>query len=293
MLAFVLRRLVSVAVVLVAVATVTFLVVVAVPASAPPAGGPGVPARVLDELQRVLRGDVGGPETGWRLPATLSLLGGALVASLVLGVAGGLVAALRPRTLPARAVEVTAALAVTAPPYWLAAVSLYLLASDIGALPLPFEWTVGTYRPLTEDPLGWLASLLVPWAVLALLPAAVIARVVRATLLETLGEEYVRTARAVGLASRRIVLRHALRPALVAAAPAIGLNVALLVNASVLVEPVFDIPGIQRLAIDALPDGDVETIGDIVLVNALLISAANVVLDVVQAALDPRIRARG
>jgi peptide/nickel transport system permease protein len=292
-LAFVLRRLLSVAVVLVAVAAVTFLVVVAVPASAPPAGAPGVPARVLDELERVLRGDVGGPETSWRLPATLSLLGGALVASLVLGVAGGLVAALRPHTLAARLVGLLAALAITAPPYWLAAVSLYLLASDIGVLGLPFEWTVGTYRPLTEDALAWLGSLLVPWCVLALLPAAAIARVLRAALVETLREDHIRTAHAVGLHPRRIALRHTLRPALVVAAPAIGLNVALLVNASVLVEPVFDIPGIQRLAVDALPDGDVETIGDIVLLNALLISGANLVLDVVQAALDPRVRLRG
>jgi peptide/nickel transport system permease protein len=203
------------------------------------------------------------------------------------------VAAARPGTPAARAVEVLAALAVTAPPYWLAAVSLYLLASDIGALPLPFEWTVGTYRPLTDDPAAWLTSLLVPWLVLALLPAAVVARTLRSALAETLREEHIRSAHAAGLRPRRIVLRHALRPAVVAAAPAIGLTVALLVNASVLVEPVFDIPGIQRLAVDALPQGDLATIGDIVLLNALLISGANLVLDVVQAALDPRIRLRG
>jgi peptide/nickel transport system permease protein len=181
-----------------------------------------------------------------------------------------------------------ALVAISAPVYWLGLLSLYLFADDIGKFPI-FPGA-GSYVPLTEDPAGWFGSLVLPWCVLAASYAAIYARLVRSTMLETLSLDYIRTARAKGLRRRRVVLRHGLRSAITPVVTAAGLDLGIVLGGAVLVETVFNIPGVGRLAYDAISSGDIPMIQGTVLVGALFIIVANLVVDVLYAFLDPRVR---
>lgn len=223
-----------------------------------------------------------------RLPATISLAAGAAVIWMIGGVGVGVLSAVRRRKLTDRVAMTGALLAMSAPPYWLGLVVLLLFAQDIGQVHL-FPGA-GAYTPLTEDPGRWFGALILPWLTLAAGFAAFYARLVRANLIEVMHEDYIRTARAKGVPERQVVLRHGLRSAITPVITALGLDIGLLLGGTILIERVFDVPGIGLLAYQSIADADLPTIQGTVLLGAFFIVLANLVVDVAYAFLDPRVR---
>jgi peptide/nickel transport system permease protein len=223
-----------------------------------------------------------------RLPATISLTVGAVVLWLAIGLPVGILSAIKRRQLPDRLAMGAALVAISAPVYWLGLVSLYLFSKDIGRFPV-FDGA-NSYAPLSEDPGRWFGSLILPWLVLAASFAAFYARLLRANLLETMGEDYIRTARAKGLPERRVILGHGVRAAITPIVTVLGLDIGILLGGAVLTETVFNIPGVGRLAYDAIQHSDLPVIQGTVLFGAFFIVVANLVVDVAYAFIDPRVR---
>jgi peptide/nickel transport system permease protein len=225
-----------------------------------------------------------------RLPATASLALGAAVIWILSGVAIGIVSAIKRRSLIDRVSMGAALVAISAPVYWLGLVTLYLFSSDIGKFPVPFLHGAGSYVPFSDDPSAWFQSLLLPWMVLAAAFAALYARLLRANLIEVMSEDYIRTARAKGLRERRVVLKHGVRSAITPIVTAAGLDIGILLGGAILTESVFNIPGIGRLAFDSIQNSDLPMIQGTVLLGAFFIIIANLVVDILYAFLDPRVR---
>jgi peptide/nickel transport system permease protein len=190
-----------------------------------------------------------------------------------------------------------ALVAISAPVYWLGLLSLYLFAKDIGQIPI-FDGS-GTYTPLFSfSPLKlspgsfgtWAGSLVLPWIVLATAFAAFYARLLRGNLIEVMSEDYIRTARAKGLPERRVIMRHGMRSAITPIVTILGLDIGILLGGAILTETVFNIPGIGRLAFDAIQNSDLPMIQGTVLFGAFFIVLANLLVDVAYAFLDPRVR---
>jgi peptide/nickel transport system permease protein len=223
-----------------------------------------------------------------RLPATLSLTVGAVVMWLCAGIPVGVLSAIKRRTFFDRAAMGTALVFVSMPVYWLGLIVLYLFAADIGKFPiLPGS---STYVGLTTDPGQWFTSLILPWFVLAATSAAIYSRLLRGSLLEVMGEDYIRTARAKGLSERRVIWKHGVRSAITPIVTVLGLDLGTLLGGAVLVETVFDIPGIGRLNYDAILHSDIPIVQGTVLIAAMFIVVANIVVDISYAYLDPRVR---
>jgi peptide/nickel transport system permease protein len=223
-----------------------------------------------------------------RLPATVSLVVGGVVLWLLMGVPVGIASAVKRGTWLDRGAMGAALVLVSAPVYWLGLVVLFLFASDIGVLKL-FPGA-GSYVPFTTDPVRWAGSMIMPWLVIAGTSAAIYARIVRGSLLDVLGEDYIRTARAKGLRERRVVLRHATRAGLTPLVTVLGLDIAILLGGVVLTETVFNIPGIGRLNYTAIVEGDFPVTEGTVLLAALFVVVANIVVDIAYAYMDPRVR---
>jgi peptide/nickel transport system permease protein len=223
-----------------------------------------------------------------RLPATLSLAAGAAVIWLVTGVAVGTISAVKRRSIFDRLAMGAALVAISAPVFWLGLLSLYLFASDVGKFAI-FPGS-GSYTPLTQDPWKWFTSLIMPWTVLAASFAAIYARLLRANLIDTLSEDYIRTARAKGLSERRVILRHGIRAAITPIVTAAGIDIGILLGGAILTETVFNIPGVGRLAYESIENADLPTIQGTVLVGAFFILIANLVVDILYAFIDPRVR---
>ncbi len=224
-----------------------------------------------------------------RLPATFSLALGACVLWLLIGVAVGVISAIKRRSILDRATMGLSLVAISAPVFWLGLVALYLFADDIGKIPiLP---GAGSYTPITDDPVKWFTSLILPWFVLSAAFAAIYARLVRGNLIETMSEDYIRTARAKGLPERTVILRHGLRAAITPVVSAVGIDLGLLLAGNaILTETVFNIPGIGRLSYNAIVNSDLPTIEGVVLFGALFIVLLNLIVDIAYAFIDPRVR---
>jgi peptide/nickel transport system permease protein len=225
-----------------------------------------------------------------RLPATASLAIGGAVLWLLAGISVGIISAVKRRTALDRITMTGALVAISAPVYWLGLVMLYLFSSDIGKFKVPFFHGAGSYVPLSEDPSLWFQSLLMPWMVLAAAFAALYARLLRGNLIEVMSEDYIRTARAKGLSERKVVLKHGVRSAITPIVTAAGLDIGILLGGAILTETVFNIPGIGRLAYDSIQNADLPMIQGTVLLGAFFIILANLVVDIVYAFLDPRVR---
>ncbi len=223
-----------------------------------------------------------------RLPATLSLVLGGAVLWAVSGVLVGIVSARRPGSLLDRVSMGTALVLVSAPEFWLGLLALFFFASDIGKIHV-FPGA-GSYIGLTAAPAKWFTSLIMPWVVVACGTAAIYARLIRSSLLETMGEDYIRTARAKGLRERTVVLHHGLRAAINPIVTVLGVDIAVLLGSSVLVETVFDIPGIGRLNYEALLRSDFPIVEGTVLFAAMAVILLNIIVDIAYAYLDPRVR---
>jgi peptide/nickel transport system permease protein len=223
-----------------------------------------------------------------RLPATISLTLGAFAVWVAIGIPVGIVSAIKRRSVLDRLTMGGALVAISAPVYWLGLVALFLFGKGTGRLQL--FGGAGSYVPLTQDPGRWLSSLVLPWFVLAAAFAAFYARMARGNLIETMGEDYIRTARAKGLSERRVIGRHGLRAALTPLVTMAGLDIGLLLGGAVLTETVFNIPGVGRFAYDAIINSDLPAIQGTVLFGAFFIVTANLVVDILYAFLDPRVR---
>jgi peptide/nickel transport system permease protein len=225
---------------------------------------------------------------GDRLPATLSLTIGAVILWVLLGIPIGIISAVKRRTFVDRSAMGTALFFVSMPIYWLGLIVLFLFASDIGKFPiLP---GANSYVGITTDPGKWFTSLLLPWFVLAATQAAIYSRLLRGSLVETMSEDYIRTARAKGLPERRVVWKHGVRAAITPVITVLALDIGALLGGAVLTETVFDIPGIGRLNYDAIIHSDFPVVQGTVLLAAMFIIVANIVVDVLYAYLDPRVQ---
>jgi peptide/nickel transport system permease protein len=207
---------------------------------------------------------------------------------LLIGLPVGVISAIRRRSFADRMTMGLSLVAISAPVYWLGLVALYLFAKDIGIIHI-FDGA-GTYTPFSKSPSQWFGSLLLPWLVLAASFAAFYARLLRANLIDTMSEDYIRTARAKGLPERTVIGRHAIRSAITPIVTILGLDIGILLGGAILVETVFNIPGVGRLAYDGIQNADLPVIQGTVLFGALFIVVANLVVDIVYAFLDPRVR---
>ncbi len=223
-----------------------------------------------------------------RLAATISLTVGSVIIWLAVGLPVGILSALRSRSRLDRASMGTALVFVSAPEYWLGLIVLYLFAADIGQIKV-FPGA-GSYVGLTSDPWKWATSLMLPWLVLAASFAAVYARVMRASLIETMNQDYIRTARAKGLTERRVVLHHGVRPAINPIMTILALDIGTLLGGAILIETVFNVPGIGRLSYNAITHADFPIIQGTVLLVAFFIVVANILVDIAYAFIDPRVR---
>jgi peptide/nickel transport system permease protein len=224
-----------------------------------------------------------------RLPATASLALGGAVVWLLIGIPIGIISAIKRGTILDRLAMGGAQLAISAPVYWVGLVSIYLFSEDLGKL-VPIFKGSGQYTPFTEDPIAWFLALLLPWLVLATAFAAIYARFLRANLLDVMGEDYIRTARAKGLAGRQVVFKHGLRSAITPIVTIFGLDLGILFGGAILTETVFNIPGVGRLAYDAIQKSDLPIVQGTVLIAALAVILMNLLVDIVYAFLDPRVR---
>jgi ABC-type dipeptide/oligopeptide/nickel transport system permease component len=218
-----------------------------------------------------------------RAPATMSLAIGASIVWLVMGIATGIISALRRRSLLDRGFMVLALVGVSLPTFWLGLMAVFFFDSGLGI------YSVGEYTGITESFSGWISALWLPWLVLAVVSAAFYTRMVRGNLLEVQGEDYIRTARAKGL-KERSVIRHALRSALTPVVTMYGLDLGILLGGAVITESIFNIPGIGALAVDSISSSDLPMMLGTTVVAAFFVIAANLIVDVVYATLDPRVR---
>ncbi len=223
-----------------------------------------------------------------RLPASISVALGAFIIWMAIALPVGILTALKPRSKTDRVVTGSTLFFLSAPIYWLALVALFLFASDIGRFHL--IGGAGTYEPLSVDPKAWFESLFWPWIVLALGFAGFYSRLIGENLREAMAQDYVRTARAKGVSERRIVMSHGLRAALTPIVTVAALDLGGLLGGAILVETVFNIPGVGRYAVEAIQNGDLPAIQGVVLFGAIFIVLAILVADILYAVLDPRVR---
>ena len=222
------------------------------------------------------------------LPATISLTVGAVIVWVMIGLPIGIISAVKRRSILDRVTMGGSLVAISLPVYFLSLITLDLFANDIGAVHL-FDGA-GTYTGLTSNPGRWFGSLILPWLTLAAGFAAFYARLLRSSLIESMSEDYIRTARAKGLSERRVILRHAVRSAITPVVTVLGIDVGTLLAGAILTETVFDIPGIGRLAYDGIHNADLPVIQGTVQFGAFFIVIANLIVDVAYAFLDPRVR---
>ncbi|MBV2151883.1 ABC transporter permease [Kitasatospora sp. SUK 42] len=224
------------------------------------------------------------PELTKRIPITLSLAIGAAVLWLVSGVTTGVVSALKPRSIFDRLAMGVALAGVSLPVFFTGALLLTVFS---------YEWPILDnlqYVDFTEDPLMWARNLILPWISLAFLYSALYARLTRAGMLETMSEDYIRTARAKGLVERKVVARHGLRAALTPIVTIFGMDLGLLLGGALITEQVFSLQGVGAFAVQAIADNDLPKILGVTLLAAFFIVVCNLVVDLLYALVDPRVR---
>ena len=219
-----------------------------------------------------------------RAPVTLSVATAALLVALAIGLPAGILAALRRDSAVDVVATLVAIAGVSLPSFWLAILLILVFSVALGWLP-PLGW-VSPGRDLV----AWGQSLVLPSVTLGVAIAAVVMRMTRASLLEVLELEYVRTARAKGLAERRIVLGHALQNALIPVVTVIGLQAGALLGGAVITETIFALPGVGRLLVDGIFQRDFPIVQGVVLFLAVNFLVVNLLVDLAYAWLDPRIR---
>ena len=272
-----------------------------------------LPTQYLLFLRDALTGDLGDslvlgqPVTAVlleRFPATLELTLAALLFAVAIGVPVGVIAAVRQNSLVDKITSVVALAGVSMPVFWLALVLVVVFTVQVNWLPFPgrvgvdvgFTSYTGLYLLDTLITLNFVAfwdvlkHLILPAIALGTIPMAVITRMTRSSMLEVMGEDYVRTARAKGVVPWRVVLRHALRNAMLPTITVIGLQFGLLMGGAILTELIFGWPGVGQIAIESVSRRDYAMIQGVVLYGAAFFVLVNLLVDVLYAVLDPRVR---
>ena len=316
---YVIRRLLWLVLVLAIITLVTFFIFFVMPPTDPAIrfGGRAPTPAILNEIKEqfgldkpvmvqyglFLKNLVVGDEYGWpglgfsydsripvrdeifsRIPVTFQLAAGAAVIWLSFGIPIGIISALRRRSFFDRAAMGFALFGVSAPVFWLGLMALLLFWKTWDVLP-------GTGYVHPTDNLGeWFGHMIMPWFVISLLYMAFYARMVRGNMIETMNEDYIRTARAKGLSERKVVVKHGLRSSLTPVVTMVGLDFGSLMGGALITEQVFNIPGIGRLVVNSVGSGDLPIVLGVTVVSALFITVANFVVDVVYAYIDPRVR---
>ena len=227
---------------------------------------------------------------GQWVPIDIALAVGAGIIWLVLGLSIGILAARRPRSVWDRSATVFVLTGLSTPTFILGLLLLYIFFYILTTHGISIFPGAGTWTPLHVNPLQWLRDLILPWITLALITSASYARLSRSSLLDTLGEDYIRTARAKGLSERRVMYRHALRAAITPIVTQFGIDLATVLGGAIITETVFGLPGLGQNVVLAISREDLPVIQGIVLVAAAFIVAANIVVDVLYAVIDPRVR---
>ena len=223
------------------------------------------------------------------LPVTASLVVGGVVLWLIIGIPIGIMSAVHPRTIRDRLGTMFALTFLSLPLFVLGVLSLlvfyfYLTKANIHWFPS------GGYVGLSQSPVQWFVHLLLPWFTLALAQAAIYTRLIRSSLLETLGEDYIRTARAKGLSRWLVIYKHGLRAALTPVTTQLGIDIGQLLAGAIVTERVFSLTGLGQLSLMSIYQGDLPVVAAVVLLAAVFIVVMNTLVDILYAFLDPRVR---
>jgi peptide/nickel transport system permease protein len=310
---FIVRRLLSMILVLFAISVLTFFIFQVIPAGDPAVRMAGKSANAqtiaairkdwgFDQpvyvqyaktMQKVFSGELVSyinqrnvvDEIKKDIPRTFSLAIGAAIMWMAIAVVIGLYTAVKAGQFADRGLTVLALVGISMPVFWIGALMNYYLG---------FKWEIfpnGGYVPLTEDPWQWFYHLIMPWTALSLLFIGVYSRVLRGNVLDTMNDDYVRTARAKGLSERQVLVRHVLRNSLIPIVTLWGLDFgAVLGGGAILTEAVFDIQGVGQYAADSVTQLDVPPVLTVTLFGAFFIVFLNTIVDIAYAYLDPRIR---
>jgi peptide/nickel transport system permease protein len=219
-----------------------------------------------------------------RLPVTLSLTLLALVIAVTLGVSAGVIAAVRHGSWVDQSIMTLALIGLSIPDFWLGLVGIYIFAVGLGWLPS------GGFVPLSQDPAGWARSMALPAITLGVTQVGLIARITRSSMLEILGQDYVRTARAKGVPTFMVIAKHAFANALIPVITVTGVIIGVLLGGAVVIEQVFSLPGVGRLIIGAVLRRDYPVIQGGLLLLAFIYVFVNIAVDLLYAYVDPRVR---
>ena len=218
-----------------------------------------------------------------RVWVTVQLAVGAALVWLCIGIPIGIISAIKRRSLLDRSTMLAALFFVSAPVFWLGLVALWLFWYKLHISP-------GTgYVPISQSFGGWLSHMLLPWVVLALLFAAQYARMTRGNLIETMGQDYIRTARVKGLPEWKVILKHGVRASLTPVVTLIGLDLGALLGGAVITETVFNLQGIGQWAAASVFQGDVPVVLAVTVVVTLAVTLMNLLVDIVYVYLDPKV----
>ena len=310
---FVARRLVAMAAVLFVISVVTFMIFNVIPNGDPAYRLAGrnatpvqldtirrqwgfdkpVPVQYVKTMEKVFTGDLISytnqvnvlDEIVQGFPRTLSLAVGAAVMWMFFAIALGLFTAVRAGQFADRFLTVIALIGISMPVFWVGALMNYYLGFKWGIFPN------GGYVPIAESPTQWLYHMIMPWTALSLLFIGIYSRVLRSNLLDTMSEDYVRTARAKGISERQILLRHVLRNSMIPIVTLWGLDFGAIVGgAAILTEVVFDLEGVGQYAAESIGQLDIPPVLAITMFGAFFVVFMNTIVDIIYAALDPRIR---
>ena len=315
MTAFIIRRLIGALLVLIAVSFITYLIFVKIPGGDPAfrIAGRTATAQNIEDIRHKLRLNDPFYVQYWAMmkslfsgslksyssqlnvvseikkgiPATFSLTIGAGIIWLGFGILVGVISAVTAGRLSDRVITVIALIGISMPVFWLGLISRYLFAQGH-----PFQFLPdGEYVPITSNPWQWFVHLLMPWLVLAVLFIGFYGRVLRSNILDTINEDYVRTAKAKGLPYRRVLVKHVLRNSLIPIVTLFGLDFAAVIGGSaILTETVFDLKGVGQYAADSVQSLDLPPIMGVTIYATFFIVLFSVVVDLLYAWLDPRIR---
>ncbi|OEV05552.1 ABC transporter permease [Streptomyces oceani] len=218
-----------------------------------------------------------------RLPVTFGLAVGAAVIWLIIGLSAGVVSALRRGSLWDRASMTLALGGVSLPIYFTGLISLAVFSYQLG-------WVSNEYTPMEESFTDWFSGMILPWVTLAFLFGAMYARLTRATMLEVMGEDYIRTARAKGVREPVVIRKHAMRSTMTPIITLLGVDLGMLMGNAILTETTFSLPGLGQAVLDAIGERDLPLILGVTLITATAVVLANLVVDILYSVIDPRVR---
>jgi peptide/nickel transport system permease protein len=223
-------------------------------------------------------------------PTTASLVFGSVIVWMLIAIPIGILSALRPRSLLDRVAMVGVLIGISMHPVWIGLMLSYFVGFKLGWTPI--TGYCDFFNPTTGcgGPIEWAHSLILPWTTLAILYAALYVRMIRANVMETMNEEYVRTARAKGAPEWLVMRSHVLRNAMLPVVTMLGMDIGLVLGGAIFTETVFSLPGLGRTALQAVTTFDLPTVQGIVVFGTLAIIVFNLIVDLLYAVIDPRIR---